>query len=77
MSLAHFALWFTRVSIGVGGAAWWNIVGICKMLAMSFICWACSFKPMGVFLWCMHSIWMTQLYVLDSICSSGGIVDSS
>ena len=36
--LAHFVLWYTRVSIGVGGATWLNIGRICRALAMSFIC---------------------------------------
>lgn len=54
MSLAHFGLHFTRVSLGVGGAIWLDIVEICKLLAMSFICWACLSNPMGVSLWCMH-----------------------
>ena len=56
VSLALFVLRFIGVSIGVDGAAWLNIVEICKVLAMMFICWVCSSDPMGVFLWCMHSI---------------------
>jgi hypothetical protein len=67
MSLAHFVLRLARMAIGVGGAAWLNIVGICKVLAMSFICWIYSFDPMGVFSWCTHSIWMTRQPVLDLI----------
>ena len=43
VSLTHFVLRFTRVAIGVGGAPWLNIAGICKVLAMSFICWVYSF----------------------------------
>ena len=65
--LAHFVLWFTWVTIGVGGVAWLNITGICKVLAMSFVCKVYSYDPMGVFLWCTHSIWMVQLYALGSI----------
>ena len=61
----------------MGGATWLNIEGICRVLAMSFICWVYSSDPMGVFLWCTHSIWMVQLFVIGSICNYGGIVGSS
>ena len=77
VGLAHFVLRFTRVSIGVGGAAWLNIAVICRVLAMSFICWVYSSNPMGIFLWCTHSIWITWLSILGSIRSSSGIVGSS
>ena len=39
------------VSGGVGGAACVNIMGICRVLAMLFICCVCSYDPMSVFLW--------------------------
>lgn len=58
MILAHFVLRFTRVPIGVEGAAWLNIMEICKVWMKTFNCWVCSSDPMGVFFWCMHSIWM-------------------
>ena len=77
VSLDHFLLRFTGVAIGVGGAAWLNIAGICRVLAMLFIYWVYSFDPMGAFLWCTHSIWMAQLFVLGLVRSSGGIVGSS
>ena len=65
------------MSIGEGGVAWWNIVEIYKVLAILFICWVCFFDPIGVFLWCMHSIWIAQLSILGSIHNYGGIVGSS
>jgi hypothetical protein len=49
VSLDHFVLRLTRVSNDVVGAAWVNIAGIYKVLAMVFICWVYSSNPMGVF----------------------------
>ena len=60
MSLEHFVLQFTRVSNGVGGAAWVNIVEIWKVLAMALRCWVYYYDLMDMFLQCMHSIWMAQ-----------------
>ena len=77
VSLVHFVLRFTKVSSGVGGAIWLNISGICRVLAIFFICWVYVSDPMGVFLWCMHSICIARFSVLGSIRSSGGIVGSS
>ena len=77
MSLAHSVFQFTRVSIGVVGAAWLRFVRICKVLTMMFIWWVCSSDPMGVVLWCMHSIWMAWLFTLGSIFNYGRIVGSS
>ena len=56
MSLDHFVLWFTEVLIGVGGVILVNIVGICRMLAMTSIWWIYSLDPMSVILWCMQNI---------------------
>ena len=56
MSLDHFVLWFTGVSCGEGGAIWVNIAGICRVLAILYICWGHLFDPMGVPLWCMHTM---------------------
>ena len=53
-----------------------NVVRICKVLAISFICWVYFSDPMGLFLWCTYSIWMTRLYVLGSIRTSGRIEGS-
>ena len=38
---------------------------------------AYSLDPRGEVLWCMHNTWMSQLSILGSIRSSGGIVGSS
>jgi hypothetical protein len=48
VSLAHFVLWFTEVSKGVGGAIWLKTSGIRSMLAESFICWVYVRDPMGM-----------------------------
>ena len=77
MSLDHFILWFTEVSCGVGGAGWANIVGICRVLALLYICWVHSFDPVGVSLWCMHRVCIARFSILGSIGNSGGIVGSS
>ena len=77
MSLNHFLLQFTRVSIGVDDVAWVNIAEIYKVLAAALIRWVYSSNPMVVFSWCMHSIWMAHLFVVGSIHNSSGIVGSS
>lgn len=55
MKLDHFILW---MSSGVGGAFCMNIVEICRVLAIAFICCVCSSNLIGIFLWCMQSMWM-------------------
>ena len=50
VSLVHFVLRFTNVSSGLSGAIWLNILGICSVLAISFICWVYVSIPMGIFL---------------------------
>jgi hypothetical protein len=53
VSLNHFVLRFTTMHVGVCGAIWLNISGICSVLVASFICWLYVAAPMGMFLWCM------------------------
>ena len=36
-----------------------------------------TIRPYQVVLWCMHSTWMSRLFIRGSICNSGGIVGSS
>ena len=38
MSLDYFLLRLTKVSCGVDGAGWANIAGICRALAILYIC---------------------------------------
>ena len=58
MSLVHFVLQFTNVPSGVCGAIWLNMSGIRSVLVVFSICWVYVFVPMGVFLWCMHNIYI-------------------
>ena len=60
----------------MGGAILETIAGISRMFLVTSIWWVYSLDPMGVVLWCMHSIGIERLFVLGSILNSGGIVGS-
>lgn len=76
-SLDHFVLWFIGVFSGVCGETYMNIVGICRVSEMVFFCCVCLLDPMNVFLWCIQSIWTTQLSILGLIDIYDGNVGSS
>ena len=67
VSLAHFVLWFTKVSGGVGGAIWQTISGICSVLAISF-------HLLGIGLCSYGCVFMVYAYYLYSMifCSRFG-----
>ena len=60
--LDHFVLQFTKIFGGVGGVICANIAGLCRVLAMTFICCVCLWGPIFVFLWCIQSIWMVWFF---------------